>query len=143
MRFQIRTLQVPQHWGTGAFVCVPAQQSTASFNGQNIVTGAPGTVPVPSPRPPALNDGELGGPWNQPSSVSPDFILPSIYVAHANSTMHFPGDTAITNVAPVPAVAQGNVAKALWVKPVLGGDRVTRSVRPFTRWRNYSDKASN
>jgi len=81
--------------GAGAFVPVPAGSKTAEFNGQNIVTGAPGNVPVYSPRPEGLNDGELGGPFNQPSSCAPDFILPSIYVAHANKTMKFPGDTSI------------------------------------------------
>jgi hypothetical protein len=90
-----------------------------------------------------MNDSALGGPYNQPSDVSPNFFLPCIYVAHVNNSMHFPGDTAITNVSPVPATAQGRVAKAGWVKPVIGGDRVTRAVRPFTRWRNYADKASN
>jgi len=140
MRHQIRTLQVPTGWGTGAFVSVPAKSSTAQFNGQNIVTGAPGTVPVPSPRPAALNDGELGGPYNQPSSVAPNYFLPSIYVAHVNNTMNFPGDGGrgrITNISPIPAKSPGNIVVDGFGKPRIGGDTVTRSVRPFTVWKNY------
>jgi len=143
MRIQIRTLQVPTRWGTGAFMSVPAAISTAEFNGQNIVTGSPGTVAIPSPRPAAMNDGELGGPWNQPSSVSPNYFLPSIYTVRVNQTMHFPGDTNVTNVSPVPATGIGNIARSVWKKPVIGGDRVTRAVRPFTQWRTYSGGASN
>ena len=143
MRHQIRTLQAPTRWGTGAFVSIPAQSSTAQFNGQNIVTGAPGTVPVHSPKPPALDDGSLGGPYNQPSNVSPNYILPSIYVAHANSSMRFPGDIAITNVSPVPATAIGAVAGLGWARPRLGGQTVTASKRPFTQWPTYGGGASN
>lgn len=142
VRHQIRTLQVPMI-GAGAFVPVPAvASSTAQFNGQNRVTGAPGTIPVPSPRPPALNDGELGGPYNQPSSVSPNWFLPSIYVAHVNETMLFPG-ALFANESPKPSTAIGAVVKPNWSKPVIGGNRVTRSVRPFTRWLPYNNGASN
>jgi hypothetical protein len=143
MRIQIRTLQVPTQWGTGAFMAVPAGNSTAAFNGQNVVTGMPGNRAVPSPRPVAISDGELGGPYNQPSSVSPNYFLPSIYTVRVNKTMHFPGDTNVTNVSPVPATAIGNLARTGWQKPVIGGNRVTRAVRPFTQWRTYSGGASN
>jgi len=143
MRIQIRTLQVPTGWGTGAFTVIPAANSTAEFNGQNIVTGMPGNKAVPSPRPAALKDGELGGPYNQPSDVSPNYILPSIYVARVNNTMHFPGDTNVTNVSPVPATAIGATVQAGWTKPVIGGNRVTRAVRPFTQWGTYNGGASN
>ena len=143
MRVQIRTLQVPTQWGTGAFTAIPAGQSTASFNGQNQVIGMPGNRPVPSPRPPALSDSELGGPFNQPSSVSPNYFLPSIYYVRVNGTMKFAGDISVTNVSPVAATAIGNIANTGWKKPVLGGNLVTRAVRPFTQWRTYSGGASN
>jgi len=143
MRHQIRTLQAPVNGGAGAFVAIPAQSSTAAFNGQNIVTGAPGTVPVYSPRPTSLNDSSLGGKYNQPSDVSPNYILPSIYVAHANKTMKFPGDIAIENVSPVPSTAIGAVVANGWRKPSIGGDRVTRAVRPFTQWKTFNNGASS
>jgi len=142
MRTQIRTLQVPTRWGTGAFMAVPAAVSTAEFNGQNIVTGVPGTRCIPSPRPPALSDGELGGPYNQPSAVSPNYFKPSIYTVRINRTMLF-GGALFENVAPAPATAIGAVVRTGWMKPVIGGNRVTRAVRPFTQWRTYSGGASN
>ena len=116
---------------------VPAGSKTAEFNGQNLVTGAPGTVPVYSPRPEGLNDGQLGGPYNQPSSCSPDYILPSIYVAHANKTMKFPGNTEIQAVSPYPATAIGAVVQNGWKQIRIGGQTVTRSIRPFTTWPTY------
>ena len=142
MRHQIRVLLATTAWRTGAFVSIPAQSSTASFNGQNLITGAPGTVPIYSPRPVAMDDSSLGGEFNQPSAVAPNWILPSIYVAHANKTMRFPGDIAITNVSPVPSTAIGAVVATNWRKPTLGGDRVTRAVRPFTQWRPFNNGAS-
>ena len=144
MRHQIRTLQAPTNWGVGAFVSIPAQSSTAQFNGQNIVTGAPGTVPVYSPRPVCMDDSSMGGPYNQPSAVSPDWILPSIYIAHVNDTMHFPGDTRVAhNPSPVPATAIGAVVNNGFNKPTIGGNQVTRAIRPFTQWQPYNGGPSN
>ena len=142
MRHQIRTMQVPQNWGTGAFTVIPARNSTASFNGQNIVTGAPGTVPVYSPRPAALNDSSLGGPYNQPSACAPDYILPSIYVAHVNSTMHFPGALLGHNPSPVPAATVGMIPQQWQHKARIGGRTVTSAVRPFTQWPTYGNNGN-
>ena len=141
MRHQIRVLEAPTRWGTGAFAPTPAQSSTAEFHGQNQagITGAPGTVPIYSPRPAALSDGELGGPLNQPSSVAPNWFLPSIYFYRPNRTQHFPGDinTPFFYISPVPATAIGAVVNNGWRRPVIGGDRVTRALRPFTQWQSY------
>jgi len=103
-----------------------------------MVTGAPGNVVVASPRPAALRDNAWGGQW-QPSSVSPDAFLPSIYVARVNQSMHFPGDTNITNVSPVPAQPIGAVPSNGWSKPRIGGTTVTRAIRPFTQWNTYGN----
>lgn len=140
MRWQIRTLQVPTQWGTGAFVPVPAANSTAEFNGQNKVYGAPGTVRVPSPAPPALNDGELGGPYNQPSRVGPNWFLPSIYVARVNDTMRFPGNISNSTLSPVPAGSRTTTVKAGFQNPRIGGRTVTAAIRPFTQWKTYGSK---
>ena len=141
MRTQIRTLQVPTR-NAGAFMPVPAANSTAEFNGQNIITGYPGNRAVPSPRPAAMRDGSWGGQW-QNSSQSPDYLLPSIYTVRLNNTMLFNGDVRITNVSPVPATGIGATVRALFNKPVIGGSRVTRAVRPFTQWATYGSGASN
>ena len=137
MRWAIRTLQVPKRGG-GAFAVVPAQSSTASFNGQNIVTGSPGTMKVPSPRPAAMNDSMLGGPFNQPSSVAPNWFRPAIYVAHVNPTLHFPGRLLCDNVLPVPALGHTRVAAQSQYKTRVGGRTATGSFRPFTQWPIYS-----
>jgi len=147
MRWTYRTLQVPQSWGTGAFMPIPAQSSTASFNGQNEVIGAPGTVAVPSPRPPALSDGELGGPFNQPSSVSPNVFYPSLYHVVINRTMTFNGlGTGLTrgndHPAPVAAIAPNAIPGNFSHRVRVGGRTVTRATRPFTQWRDYSGKKS-
>ncbi len=142
MRQQYRTLQVPVRWGTGAFVPLPAAQATACMNGQNVVIGAPGTVAIPSPRPPAMNDGMLGGPLNQPSSCSPDVFYPSIYFYRINSTMTFDGlGTGGTRgndyPMPMPAASWTYVATQFMHRVRIGGRRVTDAVRPFTQWPTY------
>lgn len=141
MRWRYRTLQVPQK-GTGAFVPVPAQSYSAAFNGQNLIDGNPGTVAIPSPRPPTLNDGELGGPFNQPSSVSPDVFYPSIYTVRCNRTMRFPGiGGGLTrhndHPVPVPAGNLGLFKQNFMHRVRVGGRTVTKAVRPFTQWPTY------
>jgi len=136
MRFQIRTLQVPTK-GSGAFMPMLTSQASAATNGQNVVVGNPGTVRVPSPRPPALSDGELGGPFNQPSSVAPDWFLPSIYINRANSTLRFPGKLLSDNVLPVPAVNMGRKIVNWQHKTRVGGRTTTANPRPFTQWPTY------
>ena len=140
MRIGYRTQEVPTRRGTGAFAPIPAQSWSATFNGQNITTGCPGTVPVASPRPPSLNDGELGGPFNQPSNVSPNVFYPSVYVAHANPTMHFAGAIlqSVDHVVPVPATQPAKIVMQFMHRWRIGGRTVTTSVRPFTQWPNYS-----
>ena len=138
MRHQIRTLQVPTNYGTGAFCVIPARNSTANVNGQNRVTGAPGTVAVPSPRPAALNDSSLGGPMNQPSACAPDWILPSIYVAHIDNFKRPTGGQYSHNPSPYPAVGL-NLIAAQWQQRVrIGGRTTTSAIRPFTQWPTYS-----
>jgi hypothetical protein len=140
VRFSIRTLQVPHKWGMGAFLPTPASIGTAATNGQNIVTGAPGTVRVPSPRPAAMTDSELGGPYNQPSSVAPDWFLPSIYVAHVNQTLTFPGRIFGDNVLPVPVPNVGRTVVQSQHRTRLGGRTATASLRPFTVWPTYNGR---
>jgi hypothetical protein len=106
-------------------------------NGQNIITGAPGTVPVYSPRPAALDDSLLGGPYNQPSACAPDYILPSIYTFHANPSVHFPGKIDSDNVLPVPAGATTRSALQQQHRTRIGGRTATSAIRPFTQWPTY------
>jgi hypothetical protein len=145
VRFQYRVLQVPVRWGAGAFVPVPAQINTAASNGQNEVVGAPGTVAIPSPRPPALNDGQLGGPFNQPSSVSPNVFYPSLYHVVINNTMTFDGrGTGLTpgndHPMPVPARNWTRMPANFNHRVRVGGRTTTTSNRPFTQWPTYGGR---
>ena len=136
MRTSYRTLQVPRK-GAGAFAPTMTVNATASANGANQVYGAPGTVAVPSPRPAALADGELGGPYNQPSAVVPDVIFPAIYYAVMNRGLHFPGRLLSDHVLPVPAGAIGRTAAPWHHRTRVGGQTATAARRPFTRWPVY------
>lgn len=142
MRHSIRTLGVPTRTGSGAFIVVPARSSTASFNGQNVVTGAPGTVPIHAPRPAAMRDDSWGASV-QPSGVSPDFILPSIYVSHFNSTMQRATrliGRRSPNLVPVPA-GKPNMIPANFSKGArIGGQTVTSARRPFIKWPTYGGR---
>ena len=143
MRHAVVTLQAPVNGGTGAFAVIPARSSTASFNSGNVVTGAPGTVPVPSPRPAALNDSELGGPYNQPSACGPNWFLPSIYVARIRrDNFHLSGGLYTDNLAPTAAGSWGLIP-AQWQKRVrVGGRTVTSAFRPFTQWPTYGNNGN-
>ena len=136
MRHSIRTLGVPTRTGTGAFAVIPARSSTASFNGQNRVTGAPGTVAIPAPRPAAMRDDSWGSSV-QPSGVSPDVIFPSIYVAHIDNMQTQRGGLYTGNRVPVPAGTQSAVPANFAKRARIGGNTVTASKRPFIKWRTY------
>jgi hypothetical protein len=137
MRVQVRTLQVPRRGG-GAFLPGLTPIPTAATNGQNEVYGCPGTMAVPSPRPPAMGDSELGGPFNQPSAVSPNVFYPSIYYAIVNNTLRFPGRIWSDAVLPVPAVAMGRSAAQTQYRTRVGGRTATAAFRPFTQWPTYA-----
>jgi hypothetical protein len=139
MRFQIRTLQVPTK-GAAAFAPTYSNIGTAATNGQNEVVGMPGTVPIYSPRPAALNDSQLGGPYNQPSNCAPNWFLPSIYFARMNKTLQFNGRTWSDNVLPVPAIATNGVVRQWQHRARVGGRTTTTSNRPFTQWPTYSGR---
>lgn len=135
-RISIRTLQTPK-WGTGAFLPTLTFGGAPATNGQNIVDGAPGTIRVESPRPPALDDGVIGGPYNQPSSMAPNWFLPAIYTFRANRSVHFPGRLFGDNVMPTPAATWTRSAAQWQHRTRVGGRTATRAIRPFTQWPVY------
>jgi hypothetical protein len=136
MRVQTRTLQVPTS-GRGAFLPGLTSGGAPATNGQNKISGAPGTIPVPTPRPAALDNGILGGPLDQPSAVAPNWSLPCLYTFHANPTVHFPGKIDCDNVMPVPTPNPGRTALQWQHRTRLGGRTTTSAVRPFTSWPTY------
>ena len=138
-RLQLRMNNPPRR-GLGAFmpnygVTTPAASSQGVLRTEGHIGQR-----IPSPRPSALNDGELGGPLNQPSACAPDYIIPDLYVARISSDTTMPGyQRTSTNVAPVPApfIARGNPQTQMKVR--IGGRTTTRWPRPFTRWPNYRE----
>ena len=141
MRVQYRTLQVPPA-ARGAFAPQVTLGGAPSSNGGNVVSGAPGTVAIPSPSPAALSDGQLGGPFNQPSSVAPNVIYPALYTFHANPGVHFPGKLMNDHVVPVPAGNSGRSSLQWQHRVRIGGRTTTDAVRPFTQWPTYGGKGS-
>ena len=142
MRLSIRTLQVPTKWGAGAFTPTLTFGGAPSSNGQNLISGAPGTIRVPSPRPAAMSDGELGGPYNQPSVVAPNWFLPSLYTFHANPSVHFPGRLFHDAVLPTPATNIGRTGLQTQHRFRMGGRTTTAAFRPFTQWPSYGGSSS-
>ncbi len=136
MRVTTRVLQTPR-FGLGAFCPTLTYGGAPATNGQNKISGAPGTVPIASPRPSALDDEGLGGPYNQPSAVAPNVFYPSLYTFHANPTVHFPGKINSDNAMPVPAVDLGRTPLQNQHRFRQGGRTATAAPRPFTSWPTY------
>ena len=135
-RVQYRVLDAPR-WGRGAFTPIPAASPTASTNGQNIIVGSPGTVPISCPRYPE-GRGDALGPWKDVNNY-PDFWLPSVYTYIPNRG-NKPNTLRPSNyVMPVPAGKVDAIVDNLMRRAKIGGRRVIRSVRPFTQWPTYGD----
>ena len=140
-RLQVRMMDAPVH-GIGAFMPPPYGATTPAASSQGVlrVEGYPGTRAVPSPGPAALNDGELGGPLNQPSSCAPDYILPSIYIPHISADTTGPNFSRVsTNEAPVPAGFDARTATQTQYRTRVGGRTVTSWPRQFVRWPSYRE----
>ena len=140
----IRMNQAPGK-GLGAFMPVPYGATTPAASSQGLlrVEGHPGTMPVASPRPTALDDGELGGPFNQPSSVAPNYILPDKYIPHISRATTgltpTPPDAPQGNVAPVPVPWISRSPRQTQLKPRIGGRTSTAWPRQFVRWLTYRE----
>lgn len=130
--------------GAGAFLPAPPPVVTPpvlSSWGLVGVFGAPGTMPVPSPKPRVTASGvrTSADGLAMPSNVSPDVILPSIYVS---SVSHMGPQDGALNVAvrhhndmPVPAVNIIRTAGVAQPAPTkLGGKAVTPWPRALPRW---------
>jgi hypothetical protein len=119
-------------------VTTPAASSQGTIGAG--VNGHPGTMAVASPRPAALDDSALGGPYNQPSAVSPDYILPDKYWTRSSWHWSMPGFRRVsTNVAPVPAPFVARTGTQTQMRTRIGGRTVTGWPRQFTRWPTYKE----
>ena len=134
MQARIVVLNAPRN--PGAVLPQMTVTGSAATNGVCRVTGAPGTLPVPAPRPGAI---PLWGPNPkvQPSACAPTVIRPSLYVATprcGTPPVYRGGD----RVSPVPAVNPRLTAATRMQRPRrIGGRTVTRAARPLVRWPVY------
>lgn len=126
--------------GLGAFMPSRAATPSGASNGECRVAGAPGTMPIPSPKPPAVPAAAAGpnGYQTNPSYAAPDFILPSIYVSYPDGCS-FPGKRVSDNVLPVPAGNWGRSAKPWNRRSRVGGQTATAWPRPFITFPTYAE----
>jgi len=139
VRHAIRYEGLPR-FGAMAFVATSAQDGPAATNGQNLITGNPGTMRVPTPRPASTISRDWGGQW-QPASQAPDWIMPSIYTFHPNASVNPFRRTGAgigsDHPVAVPAGVIGQVVSQFMHRARIGGRTVTAAIRPFTQWPTY------
>lgn len=136
MRYKV--LDLPRV-GVGAFTPTNAINPIASSYGLIHVSGYPGTLPVPVNNP----HNQYGNPpisaiaQTQPSNVSPDVILPSVYIPSAlnmGPSQHVGMAARRLTPIPVPAVSWINTALQAMGGARIGGRMVTAWPRAFQRW---------
>ena len=138
MNARIVVLNAPRN--IGAMLPGITRTGSAATNGVCGVVGAPGTMPVPAPRPAAIPPLTTNphGARVQPSACAPNVIRPSIYIATpwCGVPPVYRGGNVVN---PVPAIKSNLVAAPSRMKPPsrLGGRKVTRAVRPIVRWPQY------
>ena len=128
--------------GFAAFMPSPYGATTPAASSAGLtqrgVNGHPAMV-IPTPAPAALDDGELGGPFNQPSRVAPNYSKPSIYWVRISNALTGLVPTVSTNVLPVPAGVVARGSSQTQRKPRIGGRTVTAWPRQFIRWPTYRE----
>lgn len=139
MSIRYRVLDLPVK-GAGAFTPLAAVNPVASSYGLVHIFGAPGTMPVPSPKPEPLPSLTRSSSPNtaQGSDVAPDVILPAIYVASA-ANMGPAADAGIgmrrrrMNELPVRAGDPGRQPVPVMIKFPAGASQLAWP-RAFQRW---------
>ena len=112
--------------GAGAFMPTPGRNPVASSYGLVHVMGAPGTKPVPSPRPAATpsNTARPQGTVNSAagSDVSPDVIFPAIYIPLTD------------NMGPAADIGLGMARRRLNELPIRAVDPLRKPVPVFQKY---------
>lgn len=142
MSVRYRVFDVPA-MGAGAFMPTPSTNAPASSWGLVLVDGAPGTEPVPAPSPQSAYLPSLtargGVDSAQGSMVSPDVILPSVYVARADNM----GPAADAGIGmrtrrlapmPVPSFSYPRIPIPAQTPARIGGRRTMVWPRSFQRF---------
>ena len=140
MRVAIRLLGAPTK-GVGAFLptLTPGPSACSAGVTQSRITGYPSTLPVPSIPPAALDDGQLGGPFNQNSRVAPNYWTPPIYITRPQPVVK---GWASTNELPVQAPNFVRLPGSAGLRVRVGGQTATAWPRPFVAFPTYGGGVS-
>lgn len=114
----------------------PYAPTPASVHGGLIrLAAAPGTHPVPSPRPPGTDVRALNRDKDlRPSDVAPDVFLPRLFIQFSDN-LQPPVRWACTNEIPIPAGNYVRLPQIASKSPArLGGLSTIPAPRAFTRW---------
>lgn len=134
------TDNVPER-GAGAFMPVlnASVSARAPQWGMVEISGHPGDLAMPSPKPSALPAGPLPRSA-QPSQQSPDVWFPSVYFTRINN--FHPANNTVritsTNEVPIPARRFNLVAKIAQRAPRVGGLRQVTWPPAPQAWQNVS-----
>lgn len=129
---------VPEQW-VDAFMPMPTLTATAATSVSRFTYGAPGTEPVPSPRPAGSGTLSNNPAWAPPSSVAPTTFNPTLYVNDIRElgpqVRYLPARVASL----VPAVGEiGGVSDVAMNGRKVGGRRSMFWPRPNTVWPNVN-----
>lgn len=137
MNTRIVVLNAPRN--IGAVLPSLTRTGSGATNGVCRVYGAPGTLPVPAPRPTAIpsRSSNPHAARLAPSSNAPTVIRPSLYIAtpHCGTPRVYRGADRPDVVPAVRTTAV--VATKMRTAKRIGGRTVTRSVRTVVRWPEY------
>lgn len=70
---------VPAKW-ISAWMITPGLTPAGRFSIRRFIKGAPGTMPISSPKPPGAFRLSPSTRYSPPSEVAPDYFLPQLYV---------------------------------------------------------------
>ena len=125
----------------GALMPTPTTTPRASSGGLVRVFGAPGTMPVPAPRPSAIPP-VSADPRTQPSACAPDYMLPSVYVPSA-ANMHPPMCLQRINELPVPAISPYALPRIAQRSRRMGGQNQVVQPPVVQTWPAWRGGGSN
>ncbi len=131
---------VPPQW-TDAWFPMPTLTPAAASSVSRFTFGAPGTEPVPSPRPAGSMSQSKSPEWAPPSAVAPTYFCPQLYVndiRHLGPQVRYLPSRVAQLVPPVgtnvgPLGKNGPSAVAMGGRKT-GGRRSMYWPQPRVRW---------
>lgn len=146
VRYQVDGLDDNSH--AHAFFPVPGLTPAAQSSLRYRISGVPGTMRVPSPRPAGAFAASTSPEWLSPSDAAPDWFAPQIWVndisglpvgptASGRGIRYLPGRRA--QIVP-PVTPQAGVAGVAMTGRKIGGRRSMHWPRSIIRWPGLGSK---